>query len=52
MNEDGKRLGLPLNRNATVWYHLAGGNPHDVIVGDAVLTTRAELGEEEEECPE
>jgi uncharacterized protein DUF3846 len=45
LNEDGKRLGLPVNHEATrrvrPWLLLG-----DVIVGDVVICTLAEAGEE------
>jgi len=44
MNQDGKRLGLPINELATGGYHAAGGMPWDVIVGDVLSATRFELG--------
>lgn len=44
-NEDGKRLGLPVNAVATARLrHLL--RPGDVLVGDVVLCTRAETGDE------
>lgn len=44
VNQDGKRLGLPINELATSGYHAAGGMPWDVIVGDVLTATRFELG--------
>jgi hypothetical protein len=44
LNEDGKRLQLPINRRATALYHAAGGPSWDVIVGDVIIGTRRELG--------
>lgn len=49
VNEDGKRLELPPNPVATVLYHQAGGRPDDIVVGDVVLATLAELDEPDEE---
>lgn len=43
LNEDGKRLDLPLNIVATVMYHAAGGREDDVIVGDVLVATRREV---------
>jgi Domain of unknown function (DUF3846) len=45
LNEDGKRLRLPWNRQATILARRQGYlPPWDVIVGDVVVGTRAELG--------
>jgi hypothetical protein len=47
LNEDGKRLALAINHEATVrvrhWLM-----PGDVIVGDVVVCTQREAGEDEE----
>lgn len=48
INEDGKRLGLAVNLQATVIYHRAGGRQDDLVVGDVVLATQRELDEPEE----
>ncbi len=45
INEDGKARQLPVNEIATLAFHLAGGNPFDVIVGDALIARRSEMGE-------
>jgi hypothetical protein len=46
MNEDGKRRGLPVNERATM--AMRGYlRPGDVIVGDVVLVTAAEMGEDD-----
>lgn len=47
LNEDGKRLQLAINPLATVLYHRAGGRPDDVVVGDVILGTHAELNGED-----
>lgn len=49
LNEDGKRLRLPVNAAATLLYHAAGGVPTDMIVGDVLLATWEELGGNDEE---
>lgn len=46
MNEDGKRLGLPLNERATMAMRRYL-RPGAVIVGDVVLATAAEMGEDD-----
>lgn len=43
MNEDGARLELPINVEATILYHQAGGLPDFPVLGDVVLCTWAEL---------
>jgi Domain of unknown function (DUF3846) len=48
LNEDGKRLNLPINRFATAMYHAAGGARDDVIVGNVVLATHRELQAEDD----
>jgi hypothetical protein len=48
INEDGKRLELARNLQATALYHQAGGVPWDVVVGDVLLADRIEMGEHEE----
>jgi hypothetical protein len=45
LNEDGKRLQLPVNRVATTMM-LATLRAGDVIVGDVVVCTRVEAGED------
>jgi hypothetical protein len=52
INEDGKRFQLAINTCATVLYHRAGGRPDDVVVGDVILGTHAELGGGDEEGDE
>jgi hypothetical protein len=47
INEDGKRT-LPRNGFATYLYHLGGGPFDDWIVGDVLVCSRAELGEDDE----
>lgn len=49
INEDGKRLDLPINYLATTGYHLGGGALDDYIVGNALIATRTELGEDDDE---
>jgi hypothetical protein len=49
INEDGKRLELPPNANATELYREAGGVPWDVVVGDVVLLTWEEMREPDEQ---
>jgi hypothetical protein len=49
LNEDGKRLDLPLNPMATVLWHQAGGALDDLVVGDVVIASRVELDEPDEE---
>lgn len=49
VNEDGKRLALPINVKATRLLHLAGGHPDDVVVGDVILGTHTEFGGNDEE---
>lgn len=44
LNEDGKGLRLPLNRAATLIFHVAGGALFDYIVGNVIIGTRHELG--------
>jgi hypothetical protein len=46
VNEEGKMLGLPVNRRATLlaWAHNRAIRYHDVIVGDAFLVGRVEHG--------
>jgi hypothetical protein len=48
LNEDGKGKGLPRNGFATYLYHLSGGSFDDWIVGDVLVCSRAELGEDDE----
>jgi hypothetical protein len=48
VNEDGKRLQLPVNVIATVILGEAGGRWDDIVVGDVVLATMRELDEPEE----
>lgn len=43
-NEDGKRLGLPVNETATRALHAAGGLPDDRVVGDVLIASTEELG--------
>ena len=50
LNEDGKRLQLPLNEAATHLLHVAGGALDDFVVGDVLLATRAELGEGDDDA--
>lgn len=45
INEEGKLEGLPLNILATSLACL----PYDIIVGDALVATNAETGDEEDE---
>lgn len=49
LNEDGKVLQLPHNVVATAVFHEAGGHPDDMVVGDVLLATLAEMDEPEEE---
>jgi hypothetical protein len=51
LNEEGKLKGLPENSSGRVQLlaHSAGIAHDDYIVGDVLITTRAESGEEEEE---
>jgi Domain of unknown function (DUF3846) len=44
LNEDGKRLGLPLNLVATQRAHRNGLPADDCIVGDVVIGTWIEMG--------
>jgi hypothetical protein len=46
LNEEGKRLMMPVNYGATVLYHEAGGALDDVVVGDVLLATFTEIGGE------
>jgi len=48
LNEDGKRGPLPFNGFATFLFHMAGGPSTDCIVGDVVMCTRAEMGEDDD----
>jgi|KBSMisStaDraftv2_1062788.scaffolds.fasta_scaffold00291_24 hypothetical protein len=43
INEDGKGLGLPTNHAATMAFWVAGGDPADRIVGDALVCSLIEL---------
>ena len=38
VNEEGKLNELPINKEATEWFHRNIGK-HDIIVGDAILVT-------------
>ena len=49
-NEDGKRLRLPINRWATVLF-LPQLRDGDVVVGDVIITTLAEAGEDTDVDP-
>lgn len=44
LNEEGKLMGLPINRKATEIY----GNPNDLIVGDVLLVKIIDAGLETE----
>lgn len=46
IHEEGKLIGLPPNQVATSMYEELVGGPFDVIVGDVLLATLVELGEE------
>jgi hypothetical protein len=48
VNEDGKRLQLPVNPHATALLREAGGYPGDCVVGNVVICTYAELEGDEE----
>lgn len=48
LNEDGKRLELPPNLNATEIASENGLFVGDIVVGDVVITTRAEAGAQTE----
>jgi hypothetical protein len=45
LNEDGKRMSLPVNDTATRALHAAGGMPHDRVVGDCLIVSLKEMGE-------
>ncbi len=49
LNEDGKRLRLAVNLTATVLLRELGGGFVDIVVGDVVLATVAEMDEPDEE---
>lgn len=51
LNEDGKLLGLPANRVATLLAKDAGLMPGDVIVGDVVVTGGADDNGDETDLP-
>jgi hypothetical protein len=44
LNEDGKRLDLPVNFGATILYHEAGGLRDDLVLGDVLLGSWKEIG--------
>ena len=44
LNEDGKRLGLAINRTATLIADANGLPADNVIVGDVIIGTRREFG--------
>jgi hypothetical protein len=52
LNEDGKRLELAPNANATELLHEAGGVPWDVVVGDVLLADSVEIGAHDDEAEE
>lgn len=45
VNEEGKLMGLEVNVAASILFYESGGNPYDVLVGDVLLVSRAEMGE-------
>lgn len=48
LNEDGKRLDLAYNAAADIVAHQRGGlPPYDHIVGNVLITSRAEAGEDD-----
>ena len=49
LNEDGKRLELPINVWATLILHTLGGASDDYVVGDVLLATGRECGNEPDE---
>jgi hypothetical protein len=48
INEDGKRLGLSPNANATELYREGRQRPVGVVVGDVLLADSVEMGAHEE----
>lgn len=51
LNEDGKSMGLPFNLIADLLAHdLTGIASHDSIVGDVLIASLSECGEEEPEA--
>jgi hypothetical protein len=52
LNEDGKRLQLPVNPIATALLRMAGSFPGDVAVGVCVLATHTEMGAADEDAIE
>lgn len=51
LNEDGKSMGLPFNLIANMLAHdLTGIAPNDSIVGDVLIASLSECGEEEPEA--
>src|SRR5262245_35124604 len=49
LNEDGKRLDLPVNEAATMIMHARPWlHPDDFIVGVALIVTREEMGEDDD----
>lgn len=51
-NEDGKRLGLSVNLAATIVLHEAGGMPDDFVVGNVLIATKEEMGEDDSDLDE